>query len=78
MNLWLCQEVFFLRWNDAVMPVVKLVYYEFGIGFTYDVNISKLRAASAARGGFEVTISYRSFLDMLNSSALKVRCPVGL
>lgn len=67
----------FMRWNDAVMPVVKLDYYNVGIGATYDVNISKLRPASRAQGGFELTLSYRSFLNIRNSSAEKVRCPVG-
>jgi len=65
----------FLRWNDAVIPVIKLDYYELGIGITYDVNISKLKAASQSRGGFEVTVSYRNFLNMRNSSLEKTRCP---
>jgi type IX secretion system PorP/SprF family membrane protein len=68
----------FVRWNDAVMPVVKLDYYKLGIGLTYDVNISKLRPASQARGAFELTLSYRSFLNIRNSSAEKVRCPIAL
>ena len=67
----------FLRWNDAVMPVLKLDYYNMALGFTYDVNISKLRMASEARGAFELTISYRNFLNIRNSSVGKVRCPVG-
>jgi type IX secretion system PorP/SprF family membrane protein len=67
----------FLRWNDAVVPVLKLDYYEVGIGVTYDVNISKLRAASESRGGYEITLSYRNFLNTRNSSADKVRCPVA-
>jgi type IX secretion system PorP/SprF family membrane protein len=66
----------FLRWNDAVLPVVKLDYYKLGIGLTYDANISKLRTASQSRGGFEVSISYKSFLNINNSSANKTRCPV--
>jgi hypothetical protein len=65
----------FLRWNDAVMPLLKLQYYTFGIGLTYDVNISKLRAASQSRGGYEVTLSYRNFLNIRNSSLDAVRCP---
>ena len=65
----------FLRWNDAVIPVIKLDYYELGIGITYDVNISKLKSASQYRGGFEVTMSYRNFLNMRNSSMDKTRCP---
>jgi type IX secretion system PorP/SprF family membrane protein len=67
----------FLRWNDAVIPVVKLDYYKLGIGITYDVNISKLSAASRLRGGYEITLSYRNFLNMRNSSLEKTRCPVN-
>lgn len=67
----------FYRWNDAVVPVLKLDYYKLAIGLTYDVNISKLKAASNLRGGFELTLSYKSFLNIRNSSAEKVRCPVG-
>jgi type IX secretion system PorP/SprF family membrane protein len=66
----------FLRWNDAVMPVIKLDYYKLGVGLTYDANISKLRTASQTRGGFELTVSFKSFLNMNNSSANKMRCPV--
>ena len=66
----------FIRWNDAVVPVVKLDYYNWAFGISYDANISKLVQASKARGGFEVTISYSNFLNMRNSSLEKVRCPV--
>jgi len=68
----------FYRWNDAVVPVVKLDYYNLGVGLTYDMNVSKLVKASTMRGGFEVTVTYRNFLNIKNSSALKVRCPVSL
>ncbi len=67
----------FLRWNDAVIPMIKLDYYKFGVGVTYDVNISKLSAASQFRGGYEVTMSYRNFLNFRNTSADKTRCPVN-
>jgi type IX secretion system PorP/SprF family membrane protein len=66
----------FLRWNDAVIPVIKLNYYNWAVGMTYDINISKLRSASGARGGFELTLSYSNFLNIRNSSSEKVRCPV--
>jgi type IX secretion system PorP/SprF family membrane protein len=67
----------FVRWNDAVMPLLKLDYYNLALGLTYDVNISKLRSASNSRGGFELTASYRTFLNIRNSSAAAVRCPVA-
>ena len=65
----------FYRWKDAVMPVVKLDYNKVSIGITYDLNTSKLKSASQLRGGYEVTLSYRTFNHRYNSSADKVRCP---
>jgi type IX secretion system PorP/SprF family membrane protein len=66
----------FLRWNDAIIPVVKLDVYKLGIGFTYDMNVSKLKTASQSRGGFEVTMSYHSFLNIHNTSRNSTHCPV--
>lgn len=68
----------FYRWNDALVPVVKLDYYKVAIGLTYDVNMSKLIKASHAGGGFELTLSYRSFMNVRSSSAEKTRCPVSV
>ncbi len=65
----------FIRWNDAVIPVIKLDYYYLGIGVSYDANISKLKVASHMRGGFEVMLSYRNFLNFRNSSLDKTKCP---
>jgi type IX secretion system PorP/SprF family membrane protein len=67
----------FIRWNDAIVPVIKMDYYNLSVGVTYDVNISKLKVASKSRGGFEFTLSYSNFLNIRNSSAEKVRCPVS-
>jgi type IX secretion system PorP/SprF family membrane protein len=48
----------FLRWNDALIPVVKLDYAPFSIAISYDANISKLKPSSYGRGGFELSISF--------------------
>ena len=66
----------FYRWKDAFIPVIKLDYYQYGIGISYDVNSSKLKAASQYRGGFELTLSYKAFNNKYNTSANKVKCPV--
>jgi type IX secretion system PorP/SprF family membrane protein len=66
----------FNRLNDAVIPMVRLDYAKLSFGFTYDVNVSKLSAASKLQGGAEATISYKTFLlNSRNSSASKMRCP---
>ncbi len=66
----------FYRGNDAFMPVVKLDYYQYSIGISYDVNSSKLKSASQYRGAYEVTLSYKAFNNKYNTSADKVKCPV--
>lgn len=67
----------FLRWNDAVVPLIKFDMYRYTIGLTYDINVSKLKAASEMRGGFEITMAYRNFLKIRNSSSDRMRCPVN-
>ncbi|MBS1564071.1 MAG: PorP/SprF family type IX secretion system membrane protein [Bacteroidetes bacterium] len=62
------------RLDDAIIPVVRLQVSKCIIGASYDVNISKLVVASNYRGGFELTISYRDFLNYNNSERRQVRC----
>jgi type IX secretion system PorP/SprF family membrane protein len=65
----------FLRWKDALIPVVKIDYHPFAVALSYDVNVSQLKTASMSRGGFELSISYAGFLDRDNSTRDKVLCP---
>lgn len=51
----------FLRWDDALIPVVKLDYAPFSVSLSYDANISKLKPSTYGRGGFEIAISYFGF-----------------
>jgi type IX secretion system PorP/SprF family membrane protein len=66
----------FYRGKDAFMPVVKLDYYQYSIGMSYDVNTSKLKSASQYRGAYELTLSYKAFNNKYNTSANKVKCPL--
>jgi type IX secretion system PorP/SprF family membrane protein len=67
----------FMRAKDAIIPVVKLEYQRFNLGMTYDVNTSKLVAASQYRGGLELTLSYQtisSSIGMGSSGMSGMRC----
>ena len=64
----------FLRWNDALIPAIKLDYNPFSVTLSYDVNISKLKSSSYGRGGFELSVSYIG-LRKNNSSSEALRCP---
>jgi type IX secretion system PorP/SprF family membrane protein len=58
----------FIRWQDALIPVVKLDYSGFSFALSYDVNISRLRPASLGRGGFELSVSYIGLLNRASRS----------
>jgi type IX secretion system PorP/SprF family membrane protein len=64
----------FLRWGDAIIPMIKMDMKQLSIGISYDVNVSKLYVASNWRGGFELTASYKGFLQTRSSTLDKVRC----
>jgi hypothetical protein len=65
----------FLRWKDALIPVVKLDYNPFSVALSYDVNVSDLKTASQGRGGMELSVTYHGFFDRDNSSKNAVLCP---
>lgn len=65
----------FLRWKDALVPVIKIDYNPFSVALSYDVNVSQLKTVSQGRGGMELSISYIGFLDRDNSTRDKVLCP---
>jgi type IX secretion system PorP/SprF family membrane protein len=65
----------FLRWKDALIPVIKFDYSPFSISFSYDANISQLKTASKGRGGYEVSISYIAFKPNRSYESDAVRCP---
>ncbi|MDX2048383.1 MAG: PorP/SprF family type IX secretion system membrane protein [Chitinophagaceae bacterium] len=63
----------FMRMNDAIVPVIKLNYNNIEIGGSYDINISKLRTASNTRGGYELSLAYKAFLN--NRTLQSLICP---
>jgi type IX secretion system PorP/SprF family membrane protein len=65
----------YMRFNDAVIPVVKLETKPLAFAVSYDVNISGLKKVSTGRGGFELSITYQKFLDRNNSSLNATKCP---
>lgn len=65
----------FLRWNDALIPAIKLDYTPFSFTLSYDVNISKLKPSSYGRGGFELSLSYIGFMDRDKSTSNSTLCP---
>jgi type IX secretion system PorP/SprF family membrane protein len=65
----------YMRFNDAIIPVVKVEAKPIAVALSYDVNISGLRQVSTGRGGFELSLTYQKFLNKDNSSINATKCP---
>lgn len=65
----------FLRFKDALIPVLKMDMKAISVAISYDVNVSPLKTASLGRGGFELSVSYIAFVDRYNSSKYRLLCP---
>ncbi len=49
----------YFRWKDAFIFQTQFNWAGVGVGISYDVNISKLNAASSLQGGLEAYLSYK-------------------
>ena len=63
------------RVSDALIPIVKLDYNQFTVAMSYDMNVSKLKAASNLRGGFEISMIKTGLLSDPQRGFNKTVCP---
>jgi len=49
----------YVRWGDAIIPVVKIETRNLSIATSYDANISQLKNYSRGNGGFELSLTYQ-------------------
>ena len=65
----------FYRMKDAFILVANMDYKNFNVGFSYDINTSKLTEATNHRGGFEISVIY-IFKKVTPFVAKKRVCPI--
>lgn len=65
----------FMRWGDALIPMVKMDMKDISMSFSYDVTVGKLATATQTRGGFEFALSYKSYLGNDKSAQFATKCP---
>ena len=65
----------FLRWQDALIPVVKVDMNGLSVALSYDVNVSALKTASEGSGGVELSVAFIGFTGKDNSVRNQVQCP---
>ena len=50
--------------SDAIIVVSRFEFDRYGIGFSYDYNVSQLSAAAAGNGSFELSFMYLSLIHI--------------
>ena len=65
----------FYRLKDAFIVLANMDYRNFNVGISYDINTSKLIAATSHRGGFEISVIY-IFKKIAPFVAKKRVCPI--
>jgi type IX secretion system PorP/SprF family membrane protein len=67
----------YYRLKDAIILSSGMDYNNITLGISYDINVSKLRAATNNRGGFEISVIY-IFQKFVAIRSNKKICPVFL
>lgn len=65
----------FYRFADAIIPTLRMRYFGYTFGLSYDVTLSKLTKASNLRGGFEVSITTNGFFRDALFEKSRTLCP---
>lgn len=65
----------FYRFNDAIIPTMKLDYKTYSFTLSYDVNTSSLKSLTNGAGGFEISIFTRGELSKGLWKKDNTRCP---
>lgn len=65
----------FYRFNDAMIPTIKLDYKKYSFTISYDYNTSSLRTASNGVGGVEISVYTRGSLTKGLWAMEKTKCP---
>lgn len=66
----------YYRYQDALIPMVRVTYRTLTLTTTYDLNVSTLRAATQLRGGYEMSLTYSGLFSNSSSDREGASCPV--
>ncbi len=65
----------FYRYNDAIIPTLKLRFKDLAFTCSYDLNASKLRAASNMQGGYEISVVKTGLINSPDKEKSRTICP---
>lgn len=59
----------FYRWNDAIIPMFGLEYFNTTFQLSYDINVSGLKEYTQGRGGVEFSLIFKGFTSTSKSGS---------
>lgn len=65
----------FMRYEDAIIPTLKLDYNIYSLTFSYDANTSSLKPATAGAGGYELSLFLKGRYKKSTQYGGNVSCP---
>ena len=65
----------YYRYNDALIPTVRITYKTLSFTGTYDVTVSTLRAATQLRGAYEISVIHAGFFHNAMDDRGRTECP---
>ncbi len=65
----------FYRYNDALLPTVRVVYKTLSFTGTYDVTVSSLQAATRLRGAYEISVVHAGLFHNAMQDRGSTQCP---
>lgn len=63
------------RYGDAIAPYIGFEWGNWGIGFSYDVNISKFQPATRGQGAVEASVIYNGIINKVARQTYNFACP---
>ncbi len=66
----------FYRYEDALIPMVRVRYNSLSLTAAYDINTSPLKAGTNLRGGYEMSLVFSGVLSGAGKDGEHVSCPV--
>ncbi len=66
----------FYRYEDALIPMVRVRYNSLSLTAAYDINTSPLKAGTNLRGGYEMSLVFSGVLSGAGKDGEHVMCPV--
>lgn len=74
-NRFMLHAGLFVRYKDAIIPMMKVEFNQYAVTASYDINTSVLQPATNSAGGFELSLFARGNYKRTQLAGDQLQCP---